>query len=187
MQQLQSRQWYQAATNPALIALTFLCNRFARATSYIHEPVFPGYSRSNGYDQIILATRPITAQLAVYVGCNSFKLVGDDDIAFRVVLDDAGAMRDPPQHQQPAKECRGDGEMFDATTGKRITDASVTATIQEEGLGGADYSLDPFLVGDALTFGGYVEFQKASLYEISLRVVLPEDGRVIAETFEYRH
>lgn len=77
--------------------------------------------------------------------------------------------------------------LFDATTGDRITDANVTATIKEEGLGGADYSLDPFLVGDALTYGGYVEFQKSSLYNISLRAVLPEDGRVIAETFEYRH
>lgn len=77
--------------------------------------------------------------------------------------------------------------LFDATTGNRITDATVTATIAEVGLGGADYTLEPFKVGDALTYGGYAEFQKTSLYNIAVRVILPEDGRVIAETFKYRH
>lgn len=50
--------------------------------------------------------------------------------------------------------------LFDATTENHITDANVTASIAEVGLGVSDYTLEPFKVGDALTYGGYAEFQK---------------------------
>tara|TARA_R110002124_G_scaffold109727_2_gene263188 strand:- start:9920 stop:10408 length:489 start_codon:yes stop_codon:yes gene_type:complete len=77
--------------------------------------------------------------------------------------------------------------LFDAGTNMRIDDARVTAMVAEIGLGGTEKTLEPFQVSDALTYGGYVEFQKRELYEIRVRVVLPERGRVIEKTFEYRH
>ena len=77
--------------------------------------------------------------------------------------------------------------LFDANTGDRITDASVVATIAEVGLGGAELSLDPFVIGDAQTYGGYFDFQSRRPYEIRVRAALPEGGRVIEKTFEYRH
>ena len=77
--------------------------------------------------------------------------------------------------------------LFDASTSARIEDARVTAMIAEIGLGGTEKALEPFLVGDALTYGGYFEFQKRDLYEIRVRAVLPEGGSVIERTFEYRH
>lgn len=77
--------------------------------------------------------------------------------------------------------------LFDATTGDRITEASVVATVAEIGLGGVERALEPFRIGEAITYGGYFQFEKRDLYEIRLRVTLPDDGREIERTFEYRH
>jgi len=77
--------------------------------------------------------------------------------------------------------------IFDAKTGARIIGARVTAAIAEIGLGSAKLELEPFQVGDVQTYGGYFEFQKRNLYEIRIRAELPGDGRVIENTFEYRH
>lgn len=77
--------------------------------------------------------------------------------------------------------------LFDATTGARITDASVVATVTETGLGGVERALEPFQIGEALTYGGYFQFDTRDLYEIRVRATLPDDGREIERTFEYRH
>ena len=77
--------------------------------------------------------------------------------------------------------------LLDAKTSARIEDARVSARVTEIGLGGTEKLLEPFQIGDALTYGGYFEFQKRDLYEIRVRAVLPEGGRVIEKTFEYRH
>lgn len=77
--------------------------------------------------------------------------------------------------------------LFDAATGARIDDARVTARVAETGLGGEERELEPFAVGDALTYGGYFEFQNRALYRIEVRAALPDGGRVIEKTFEYRH
>jgi len=77
--------------------------------------------------------------------------------------------------------------LFDATTGARITDASVVATVTETGLGGVARALEPFQIGEALTYGGYFQFDTRDLYDIRVRATLPDDGRQIERTFEYRH
>ena len=76
---------------------------------------------------------------------------------------------------------------FDATTGARITDAGVVATVTETGLGGVETALEPFQIGEALTYGGYFQFDTRDLYDIRVRATLPGDGREIERTFEYRH
>lgn len=77
--------------------------------------------------------------------------------------------------------------LFDAQTNARISDARVTVTVAELGLAGRRAELEPFLVGDALTYGGYFEFQKRDLYQIRVTAELPEVGQVVEKTFEYRH
>ena len=77
--------------------------------------------------------------------------------------------------------------LFDATTGARITDAIVTVEVAEISLGGFERDLEPFQIGDALTYGGYFEFQNRDLYQIRMRATLPDGTRVIETTFEYRH
>tara|TARA_R110002110_G_scaffold3665_3_gene18947 strand:- start:3723 stop:4214 length:492 start_codon:yes stop_codon:yes gene_type:complete len=77
--------------------------------------------------------------------------------------------------------------LFDAQTSARISDARVTVTVAELGLAGSRAELEPFVVGDALTYGGYFEFQTRDLYEIRVTAELPEAGQVVNTTFEYRH
>lgn len=77
--------------------------------------------------------------------------------------------------------------LFDANSGARITDATVSATVAEIGLAGVRQNLEPFTVGEALTYGGYFEFQKREIYEIAIRATLPEGSRTIETTFEYEH
>jgi len=77
--------------------------------------------------------------------------------------------------------------LFDARTNARITDASVSATISEVGLAGSLQELEPFAIGDALTYGGYFGFSKLDLYKIEVRATLPDGDRVIEHSFEYRH
>jgi hypothetical protein len=77
--------------------------------------------------------------------------------------------------------------LFDATTGARITGASVTVVVAEIGLGGVERDLEPFQIGDAETYGGYFDLQTRDLYQIRVRATLPDGGRVIEHTFEFRH
>lgn len=77
--------------------------------------------------------------------------------------------------------------LFDAQTNARISDARVTVTVAEVGLAGRSAELEPFRIGDALTYGDYFEFRKRDLYRIQVRAALPADGRVVEKTFEYRH
>lgn len=77
--------------------------------------------------------------------------------------------------------------LFDSQSGERITDAVVTATVAEFGLAGTSKDLEPFTIGDTLTYGEFFKFQKRDLYEVKVRALLPEDGRVIEKTFEYEH
>lgn len=77
--------------------------------------------------------------------------------------------------------------LFDSKTNARITEAEVSVTVAEVGLPGISKDLGPFTIGGALTYGGFFEFQKSDLYEVKVRALLPEDGRVIEKTFEYEH
>ena len=76
--------------------------------------------------------------------------------------------------------------LFDAQTNARITGARVVATVNEIGLAGSELELEPFLVGDALTYGGFFEFRKRDRYQIKVRAILSDDGRVIEKKFDYR-
>lgn len=77
--------------------------------------------------------------------------------------------------------------LFDARSNTRIDDARVAVTIAEFGLGSIKKELEPFQIGNTQTYGGYFEFRKSDLYEIGVQITLPETGREIEETIEYRH
>jgi len=76
---------------------------------------------------------------------------------------------------------------FDAKTFERIADARVTATISELGLGEKKIVLEPFSVGEALTYGGYFEFSKLGRYTIDVRIERPGAARPIHTRFDYQH
>lgn len=76
---------------------------------------------------------------------------------------------------------------FDAETSERITDAQVSASIAEIGLGSESIELEPFLVDDVLTYGGYFEFSKLATYAIDIRIERPDAAAATRVRFDYRH
>jgi len=76
---------------------------------------------------------------------------------------------------------------FNAETSERITDARVTASITETGLAGRTIVLEPFLVDDALTYGGYFDFAKLALYAIDVQIERPGVATATRTRFDYRH
>lgn len=77
--------------------------------------------------------------------------------------------------------------LFDVRTNERISDARVTATVAEPGLGGQTISLEPFMVGDALTYGNYFEFSKLADYTVTIGVERTGSNKRSEIGFEYRH
>ncbi len=77
--------------------------------------------------------------------------------------------------------------LFDTQTGDRIDGAQVTATVAEIGLGGVTKTLQPFTIGDALTYGQYFEFEKRLHFDVNIRATLPGGKRVVETTFDYEH
>lgn len=77
--------------------------------------------------------------------------------------------------------------VFDGKSLERITDAQVTATVGEIGLGRTKIQLEPFTVADALTYGNYFEFSNLATYTIDIEIRRPGSPRAVETRFEYRH
>jgi hypothetical protein len=77
--------------------------------------------------------------------------------------------------------------VLDASTGVRITDATLVAQILE--LGGKRWSirLEPMTVNGALTYGGYASFVKASDYWIGVQIQRPRRQHPVMARFTYAH
>jgi hypothetical protein len=60
--------------------------------------------------------------------------------------------------------------VFDAKTGKRIKDATVTAQVSGLGLAGTMKLLEPMTIAGTITYGGYFDLPKPDLYSIVLSV-----------------
>jgi hypothetical protein len=77
--------------------------------------------------------------------------------------------------------------LFDAS-GKRITDAKVTARVRELGMVGVDKTMEPMQIGDVTSFGNYFELRHGGIYrlEIGIRSVAKQSQENIEAIFEYR-
>ena len=76
---------------------------------------------------------------------------------------------------------------IDAETNERITDAQVTASIAELGLSPQKIELEPFLIDDVLTYGGYFEFSNLATYSIDIQIERPGAAAATPARFDYRH
>lgn len=84
--------------------------------------------------------------------------------------------------------------LFDKS-GKRITDAQVTAQVRELGMEGTHKILEPMRIGDVTTFGNYFVLRHGGIYRIEIGILRPEIGvnhfakqhpEKIEATFDYR-
>lgn len=78
--------------------------------------------------------------------------------------------------------------LFNQTTNQRITDADVTATVEEIGLAGTTKTLEPMKIADTITFGNYFKIDSMNLYRITIQINrIDSQEKNIKATFTQEH
>lgn len=77
--------------------------------------------------------------------------------------------------------------VFDANTGERVTDATVTAQVSGQGKSGAKQTLDPMSIAGTLSYGGYFVFAGPGTYKIVLTVKRQGAAEATVLSFSYEH
>jgi hypothetical protein len=77
--------------------------------------------------------------------------------------------------------------IFDAATGARVSDASVTAQVAGLGLAGAKTKLEPMQIADTTTYGGFFHLPGFDLYTVRLTIDRPGAPQPIVLDFKYDH
>jgi len=77
--------------------------------------------------------------------------------------------------------------LFDNATGKRITNAQVTATVREIGLAGETKKLGPMKIAGTITYGNYFDMPSRDVYRILVKIHRPGVAGVIEAEFTHRH
>lgn len=76
--------------------------------------------------------------------------------------------------------------LFDHVTQKRISDARVTAAVQEIGLSETRRKLEPMRTGDMISYGAYLDLGGTGPYRVKLEVRRPDRPGIVSGQFEYR-
>ncbi|HET7680945.1 MAG TPA: hypothetical protein VFK79_12550 [Xanthobacteraceae bacterium] len=77
--------------------------------------------------------------------------------------------------------------VFDAASGARISDVSVTAQVSGLTLSGPTKRLDPMQIADTITYGTFVNLPGPDLYTVRVTVERPGGHRPVAMDFTYDH
>lgn len=75
--------------------------------------------------------------------------------------------------------------IFDADSGERVGDATVTAQVSGLGLAGPTKSLEPMQIAGTVTYSGYFSLPGADLYSITLSIVRPGSSQPVKLVFSY--
>lgn len=71
--------------------------------------------------------------------------------------------------------------LFESVSGRRITDAQVTAQVSELGLAGPVERLERMVIGDAISYGNYSEMPRCCTASSC------KSAASVAAVFEYQH
>ena len=77
--------------------------------------------------------------------------------------------------------------IFDATSGARVSDASITAQISGLSLSGTKKKLDPMEIASTLTYGAFFDLPGRDLYTIGLAIERPGQPKPVNLEFKYDH
>jgi len=77
--------------------------------------------------------------------------------------------------------------IFDAATGARISDATVTAQVSGLGLAGTRKKLDPMEISKTVTYGAFFHLPGRDLYTVKLAVERSGSNRTVTVDFKYDH
>ena len=103
----------------------------------------------------------------------------------------------PPSHT-PAPEMHGRvphgaheyhivAAVFDAASGARIPDATVTAQVSGLGLSGTKKTLEPMQIAGTTTYGNFFDLPGYDLYIVKLAIERPGAARTVVMDFKYDH
>ena len=76
--------------------------------------------------------------------------------------------------------------LFDAKTGQRITDAKVSARVEQLGLIADHKDLDPMQIAGTVSYGNFYAMPRGGIYRIRVIVKRKGSSRPIEAEFEYR-
>jgi hypothetical protein len=77
--------------------------------------------------------------------------------------------------------------IFDAASGARVSDATVTAKVSPLGLSGSEKALETMNIADTVTYGGFFNLPGADLYTIRVSVRRPGPQQPVVLDFKYDH
>jgi hypothetical protein len=75
--------------------------------------------------------------------------------------------------------------LFDAASGARVEDATVTARVASLGLAGTQKPLEPMRIADTITYGNYFNLPTKGPYRIDVEIA--RGTRTIKVAFDYEH
>ncbi len=76
--------------------------------------------------------------------------------------------------------------VYDAKSGQRIRNAAVAARIiDDRGISNVRKKLEPMLIADSPTFGGYFSMQSAGTYRIEIEIQVPGRTKAVIATFTW--
>lgn len=121
----------------------------------------------------------------------NYKIV--DDIAIHLGLIPSTLIQGHPKEHTEATMHKNKGigknryhlviALFDSTSKKRITDAKVTATIQEVGFAGKTKKLEPMKIANTITYGNYFKLNRTVTYNIFIKIYIPSKESEIKVKF----
>ena len=77
--------------------------------------------------------------------------------------------------------------IFDAATGARVSDATVTAQISGLGLSGTKKKLESMEISNTISYGGFFDLPGADLYTVRLAIQRAGAERPVIVDFKYDH
>jgi hypothetical protein len=77
--------------------------------------------------------------------------------------------------------------IFDAATGTRVSDASVSAQLSGVGLWGGRKNLEPMQISGTTTYGAFFSLPGRDLYTIRLAIIRPGITQPVTIDFRYDH
>ena len=97
---------------------------------------------------------------------------------------------EPPMHgriPRGALEYHVVAAVFDAATGSRVSNATVTAQVSGLGLSGNEKKLEAMEIAGTTTYGGFFDLPGFDLYPVKLTIERPGSAPPVVLQFEYDH
>ncbi|GIK80611.1 MAG: hypothetical protein M5U07_15230 [Xanthobacteraceae bacterium] len=154
--------------------------------------------KSLNVDKCLLLTLLAVAGLAypsAPVGAQGYKAAGG--LAVYLGVMPTGIIKGPSPHaterlmhggsRNGPHEYHVVAAVFDAASGARVSDATVTAQVSGVGLAGPRKTLEPMQIAGTTTYGEYFSLPGRDTYTVKLTIERPGATRSVVVDFKYEH